>query len=412
MLEPRPLLRRRRAGEDLQPGVELERVGRDRDGVLAVAAQRLGERDRDLGLPHAGGPEQRDDHGRRIARRRRLGGAPGRVRSVGDGRTHRQRTLDGGGRALRRRGGGRGRARRARRPRRATSPSWSFSGAHLAAPEATLEGVHEALAPAELVGCGAGGVIGEMREVEEGTAGLGLGRGARRRRGDAVPRRGRGDRRRRRRALRPARPDRRRRGAAALRPVHVPDRRGAARAVALRADAAAARRPRLRAVARRGDAAPARRRGLDGGRGRRPLRRRRDPAVRLAGRGADRARADDHRRRGTDHRRARGQAGAREAARDDRGARRRGPADGPGRAADGDRDRREQARLRAGRLPRPRARRRRPRHGPGGRRQRRAAGSGRAAARARRRQRRPRPARRARRADASRSAGGRRPARC
>jgi small ligand-binding sensory domain FIST len=44
------------------------------------------------------------------------------------------------------------------------------SGAHLAAPEATLEGVHEALAPAELVGCGAGGVIGEQREVEEGTA--------------------------------------------------------------------------------------------------------------------------------------------------------------------------------------------------------------------------------------------------
>jgi small ligand-binding sensory domain FIST len=44
------------------------------------------------------------------------------------------------------------------------------SGAHLAAPEATLEGIHEALAPRELVGCGAGGVIGEMREVEDGTA--------------------------------------------------------------------------------------------------------------------------------------------------------------------------------------------------------------------------------------------------
>jgi small ligand-binding sensory domain FIST len=44
------------------------------------------------------------------------------------------------------------------------------SGAHVAAPEATLEGVHEALAPAELVGCGAAGVIGEMREVEKGTA--------------------------------------------------------------------------------------------------------------------------------------------------------------------------------------------------------------------------------------------------
>jgi small ligand-binding sensory domain FIST len=44
------------------------------------------------------------------------------------------------------------------------------SGAHVAAPEATLEGIHEALAPEQLVGCAAGGVIGACREVEEGTA--------------------------------------------------------------------------------------------------------------------------------------------------------------------------------------------------------------------------------------------------
>ena len=44
------------------------------------------------------------------------------------------------------------------------------SGMHLAAPEATLEAVHEALAPDELIGCGAGGVIGSEREVEGGTA--------------------------------------------------------------------------------------------------------------------------------------------------------------------------------------------------------------------------------------------------
>ena len=44
------------------------------------------------------------------------------------------------------------------------------SGAHLAAPEATLEAVDEALAPGTLVGCGAGGVIGTDREIEEGTA--------------------------------------------------------------------------------------------------------------------------------------------------------------------------------------------------------------------------------------------------
>jgi small ligand-binding sensory domain FIST len=44
------------------------------------------------------------------------------------------------------------------------------SGEHLSAPEATLEGVHEALAPPVLVGCGAAGVLGEGREVERGTA--------------------------------------------------------------------------------------------------------------------------------------------------------------------------------------------------------------------------------------------------
>ena len=44
------------------------------------------------------------------------------------------------------------------------------AGGHLAAPEATLEGVHDTLAPETLIGCGAGGVIAESREVEDGTA--------------------------------------------------------------------------------------------------------------------------------------------------------------------------------------------------------------------------------------------------
>jgi small ligand-binding sensory domain FIST len=44
------------------------------------------------------------------------------------------------------------------------------SGSHLAAPETTLEAVHEALSPEALIGCGAGGVIGPEREVENGTA--------------------------------------------------------------------------------------------------------------------------------------------------------------------------------------------------------------------------------------------------
>jgi small ligand-binding sensory domain FIST len=44
------------------------------------------------------------------------------------------------------------------------------AGAHLSAPEAMLEGVHEALAPGVLAGCGAGGVMADGHEVEHGTA--------------------------------------------------------------------------------------------------------------------------------------------------------------------------------------------------------------------------------------------------
>jgi small ligand-binding sensory domain FIST len=44
------------------------------------------------------------------------------------------------------------------------------SGNHLGSPEATLEGVGEALDPGQLAGCGAGGVLGAGREVEQGTA--------------------------------------------------------------------------------------------------------------------------------------------------------------------------------------------------------------------------------------------------
>ncbi|HXE45208.1 MAG TPA: FIST N-terminal domain-containing protein [Conexibacter sp.] len=44
------------------------------------------------------------------------------------------------------------------------------SGGHLAHPETTLEGVHEALRPAALAGCGAGGVLGCGAEHEDGMA--------------------------------------------------------------------------------------------------------------------------------------------------------------------------------------------------------------------------------------------------
>jgi hypothetical protein len=78
VLEPRALGGGRRAGQDLQPGVQLQRVCRHRDGILAVGSEQLGERDRHLRLPHARGAEQRDDrqgrHGGqdRTARRGRL----------------------------------------------------------------------------------------------------------------------------------------------------------------------------------------------------------------------------------------------------------------------------------------------------------------------------------------------------
>jgi small ligand-binding sensory domain FIST len=43
------------------------------------------------------------------------------------------------------------------------------SGSHLAAPEAMLEGIRAELSPGALVGCGAGGILGDGREHESGT---------------------------------------------------------------------------------------------------------------------------------------------------------------------------------------------------------------------------------------------------
>jgi small ligand-binding sensory domain FIST len=43
------------------------------------------------------------------------------------------------------------------------------SGTHLAAPEAVIEGIQDVLRPGALVGCGAGGVLGSRRELEDGT---------------------------------------------------------------------------------------------------------------------------------------------------------------------------------------------------------------------------------------------------
>jgi small ligand-binding sensory domain FIST len=44
------------------------------------------------------------------------------------------------------------------------------TGSHLAAPEATLDGVRTVIEPGTMIGCGAGGVLGAGRELESGTA--------------------------------------------------------------------------------------------------------------------------------------------------------------------------------------------------------------------------------------------------
>ncbi|MGI8595195.1 MAG: FIST signal transduction protein [Solirubrobacteraceae bacterium] len=44
------------------------------------------------------------------------------------------------------------------------------SGRHLAAPEATLEGIHEGLKPRQVIGCGAAGVLADGHEIEGRTA--------------------------------------------------------------------------------------------------------------------------------------------------------------------------------------------------------------------------------------------------
>ena len=78
MLEPRAIRLRCRTGEDLQARVELQRVGRDGDGILALGAQQLGQLHRDLGLAHPRGPEQRDERqGRHPGQDRRAHGRDG-----------------------------------------------------------------------------------------------------------------------------------------------------------------------------------------------------------------------------------------------------------------------------------------------------------------------------------------------
>ena len=61
MLEARLLGLGRRAGQDLEPTVDLKRVAAHRHRVLAALAQQLRDGDRDPGLPHRGRAEYRQD---------------------------------------------------------------------------------------------------------------------------------------------------------------------------------------------------------------------------------------------------------------------------------------------------------------------------------------------------------------
>ena len=59
VLQPRLLRGRRGAGQRAQPVVDLQRIGRDGDRVLAASAQQLRELDRDGRLPDRGRAENR-----------------------------------------------------------------------------------------------------------------------------------------------------------------------------------------------------------------------------------------------------------------------------------------------------------------------------------------------------------------
>ena len=288
-----------------------------------------------------------------------------------------------------------------------------FAGApHLGHGKWILSAVHEQLEPRHLIGCGAGGVVGAGREIEEGPAAVVWAAsmpGGRDRDPSLRGRAGRGG----------------------LRGSWASSRWTAGDCMLVLADPYSFATEAL--LDRLNDAAPGHagarrpgerlggRLGLAVSRRRRPRRRRRrllavrrvDPALRLPGRGAGRPRDDDH-RRARQRDRGAGLAGRRSS-----GCARRSAssiareqqlaASGPDARH---RDRREPARVRARRLPRAPDHRRRPR---GGHDRARRAGPGRADgphAHPRRRLRRRGPARARSAPRSRRSAPPARPARC
>ena len=312
--------------ERLEAAVDLQRVGRDRDRVPAAPPQPVGDaRARPSVLPTPVGPKSASTP--RAARgipaasggsivAREASRHARRAVSARVSAAHRLRPVDGPRRADRLRS--RPAPTRVRRStaRAPTSSSCSPPARTSRRPRRRSRASHEALAPAALIGCGAGGVLGAGREIEARHRGHGLGRGVRRRRPAPRPfhavARSRSTRHRRRTGCpSPA-------GAAALScsPTPIPSRptarsrelAAAAPGVPVLGGISSARTLDGGAALFRDDAV------AQGAPSASVLRRRGAPAVRLPGRGADRPRADGHRGRRARHPRARRPPGARGAA--------------------------------------------------------------------------------------------------
>ena len=364
MLEPRALGERRHAGQRLEALVDLQRVGGDRHRPLAARAQPVGDGEGEGRLADAGRPEDRQ-HGRlggghwagvssrRVSVRIGCGLSPAPTRASRRSRRVSRRTRRWG----------------------AHAPTWSASSPPARTsrrPRRRSRASTRRWHRRSLVGCGAGGVVGGGREVERGTAvavwaaALGEGRAEAfhldvTQGPDALAVGGL--------------PDLDDATAVVLLPdpysfptdLVLASWRAALRACRCSA-ASPARAPRRQRCPLPGRRAVRRRRRRPG------LRRRRGDAVRLAGRGAGRPRADVTAAEGHVIRELAGRPALdmlREAIEGlDPPAGARGQ-----RAAARDRDRRRQARVRAGRLPRARRHRRGPRGGHADRRRAGAAGT-------------------------------------
>jgi small ligand-binding sensory domain FIST len=160
VLEPRAFAAGRGPGEQLESGVHLQGVGGDRHRSLSAAAQAFRQCDGDRRLSHRRRSEQRNHLWRGHVRSIVASVSGVRIGcGISTGSDARAAGIEAASAARTQLAGA-----------EADLALVFASGSHLAAPEATLEGVHDALEPSQLAGCGAGGVLAEGREVEGGTA--------------------------------------------------------------------------------------------------------------------------------------------------------------------------------------------------------------------------------------------------